>query len=74
MTDYDDWVLRGPDDASEPEMEACETCKGTSRCEDMAGVYECPDCEDGEVEVILDEPDGDDEFERRRDAAWEDGR
>ena len=72
--DYDAWVLRGPDERDDPEMETCETCAGGGVCVDLAGEYECPDCNGiGEIEVTLDEPDGDYEFERRRDAAWEDG-
>jgi len=71
--DYDAWVLRGPGERDDPIMETCETCKGTGLFIDPDGLYSCEECDGiGEIEVTLDEPDDDYEFERRRDATWED--
>ena len=61
---YDLWILRGPDEHPSVMMEACEACGGIG-CDDCGGT--------GEVEVTLDEPDGDYAYERARDAR-EDGR
>ena len=73
-SDYDAWVLRGPEEHLSIIMEACNTCRGTGVSQDSDGEFRCVDCEGtGEAEVTLDEPDGDYEYERRRDAAWEDG-
>jgi len=54
-------------------MEDCNTCRGTGECHDAEGdEFRCEDCGGtGEVEIAPDEPDGDYEYERRRDAAWE---
>lgn len=72
MMDYDAWVLRGPEERPDPIMEACETCKGIGKCADLAGEYDCEECGGiGEVEVTLDEPDGDYLYERKRDADLE---
>lgn len=69
--DYDAWRLSGPHD------DACPDCDGS-------GMADCPDCSpwscdecDGSGKIVCqtcttDEPDGDYEYERRRDAAWED--
>lgn len=77
---YDAWKLRGPDD----DRDDCSLCNGTGKADSMncggdgevdEGI-ECPACEgEGTVECTqcdYDEHDGDYEFERRRDAAWED--
>jgi DnaJ-class molecular chaperone len=69
---YDAWRLRGPDENAGPIMEACETCHGTGICQDADGEFNCTECAGtGEVETALDEPDGDYEFEQRRDAQME---
>ena len=69
---YDAWILRGPEEHLSVMMDACETCKGIGRCVDAAGEYACEECDGtGEVEATLDEPDGDYEYERRRDAQME---
>jgi DnaJ-class molecular chaperone len=68
---YDAWRLRGPEEDRSVIMEACETCKGLGMIVNraMATQDECEDCDgSGEVEATLDEPDGDYEYERRRDA------
>jgi hypothetical protein len=68
---YDAWRLRGPDESVNTMMEACEDCGGTGTMRDDKGLYPCIECDGvGEVEVTLDEPDGDYEYERRRDAEW----
>ena len=67
---YDAWRLRGPDEHPSVMMEACEACGGGGRFDGAM----CIECEGtGEVEVTLDEPDGDYAYERARDAR-EDGR
>ena len=72
--DYDSWILRGPEKHDDPEIETCKTCKGTGGYPDEFGEHDCEVCGGiGEIEVTLDEPDDDYEFERRRDATWEDG-
>lgn len=74
---YDAWRLQGPHD------DACPDCGGTREVECMhcegtcaAHGVNCPICEGtGTVECETchgDEPDGDYEYERRRDAAMED--
>ena len=73
MMDYDAWVLRGPEEHLSVMMEACENCDGTGMVNNYGIIQDCNDCcGSGEIEVTMDEPDGDYEFERRRDAAWED--
>ena len=73
MTDDDAWILRGPDEHPSVMMEACETCQGTGKCLGAGGVYDCPECDgEGEIEVTLDEPDGDYLYERARDRQMED--
>lgn len=68
MSDYDAWILRGPDERPNPIMETCETCEGAGSCVDLAGEYDCDECDGtGEIEVTLDEPDGDYLYERARD-------
>ena len=70
---YDAWRLRGPEEHTSVIMEACADCGGIGRKHDAAGEYDCPECEGiGEIETQLDEPDGDYEYERRRDAQMED--
>ncbi len=73
---YDAWKLQGPDD------DRCPECGGSQRVEcqicDGTGEYlddECPECE-GEGTIPCetcsgDEPDGDYEYERRRDREHE---
>jgi hypothetical protein len=76
---YDAWRLQGPHD------DACPDCGGDGVCDcpacegDTCPICEgdtCPICEGtGTVECETchgDEPDGDYEYERRRDAAMED--
>ncbi len=71
---YDAWRLRGPEVDRSEIMEACEACKGVGIMQDADGHFPCTECDGvGEVLVTLDEPDGDYEYERRHDAAWEDG-
>ena len=65
---YDAWKLAGPDEVPEPEMEDCPACDGTGFMCDDAGEFRCPECEGtGVIEVEPEEPDGDYEYERRRD-------
>ena len=69
---HDEWRLSGPDEIPEPEMTECEHCGGTGtryHGEDDRWRY-CRVCgASGEVPVEREEPDGDYEYERRRDAA-----
>jgi DnaJ-class molecular chaperone len=74
---YDAWRLQGPEEAPEIQMETCPECRGncwiweygTAQGQPARRKTECPECEgSGEVEATLDEPDGDYEYERRRDA------
>lgn len=74
---YDEWRLSGPDEHPWPEMTECAQCNGTgthlvdehdtddTRCHVCGG--------SGEVPVGREEPDGDYEYERRRDAAMDRG-
>lgn len=67
---YDEWILRGPDERPEPVMEACDACNGTGRMRDDDGDFDCVECDGtGETEAEIDEPDGDCEYEARRDTA-----
>lgn len=71
---YDEWIFRTPaDDAPDPIMEVCDTCKGTCVIIDEDDwPCDCPDCGGtGEIEVEAEEPDGDYQYERRRDALME---
>ena len=73
---YDAWRLQGP---PEPECEWCNdtgfldcpNCGGDGEVDDCG--TECPECNGtGRLECENhDEPDGDYEYERRRDAQWE---
>ena len=75
---YDDWRLSGPHE------DECDLCNGTGLMDCMAcggdgdvddcGT-ECPACEGaGHIECeCREEPDGDYEYERRRDAAIDRG-
>ena len=74
---YDAWRLQGPDDDQCPECDGhkrhdCMNCGGDG---EVADGVECPICEGtGEVECETcsgDEPDGDYEYERRRDREYE---
>jgi DnaJ-class molecular chaperone len=68
---YDAYILRGPEEHRSVMMEACEECDGTGMIVNraMATQDKCDECDGtGEIEVTLDEPDGDYEYERRRDA------
>ena len=66
---YDAWKLSGPDERPEPVMVECEHCRGDGWLMDSEGGYDCPECDGtGEVEEPAEEPDGDYEFESRRDA------
>jgi hypothetical protein len=68
---YDAWRLRGPEEVIEPDVEDCKSCEGFGTMIDNEGEFTCIECDGvGEVEVTLDEPDGDYEYERRRDAEW----
>lgn len=72
---YDAWRLAGPDEAPEPEMVDCNACRGTGMIVilTLATQDVCEQCDgEGVVPAEVDEPDGDYEFERRRDAAMED--
>jgi predicted RNA-binding Zn-ribbon protein involved in translation (DUF1610 family) len=65
---YDAWRLRGPEESGTM-MEACEDCEGIGKQSEQGILFTCPACNGtGEVEITLDEPDGDYEYERRRDA------
>lgn len=69
---YDAWRLQGPEERPDPIMEECETCHGHGVIHFGVGMCQCEECKGmGEVEVAPDEPDGDYEYERRRDAKWE---
>ena len=69
MTDYDAWILRGPEGHLSEIMEACEACKGTGGYPDECGEYDCEECGGiGEIAVTLDEPDADYLYGRKRDA------
>ena len=72
---YDAWVLRGPEEHPEPEVEECAYCGGTGQALDDGGDPGiCRHCNgNGVTEADAEEPDGDYKFERRRDAKWEDG-
>lgn len=73
---YDAWRLRGPSEERGQILEACEECKGIGKTLDEAGEPQpCEECDGtGDVLATLDEPDGDYEYERKRDAQWEDGK
>jgi hypothetical protein len=65
---YDAWRLRGPDESVNTMMEACEDCEGVGVMRDEEGEFPCTECKGaGEVEVVLDQPDDDYEYERYRD-------
>ena len=65
---YDAWILRGPDEHLSVMMEACETCAGAGIINNYGIMQDCNDCcGTGEVEVTLDEPDGDYAYEQARD-------
>ena len=69
---YDAWVLRGPEEHPEPETEGCENCGGNGIVNNYGIMQDCNDCcGSGEVEVTLDEPDGDYLYERARDMRME---
>ena len=73
---YDEWRLSGPDEHPEPEMTECAQCDGTGIIrrftgDDGVGCHVCGGS--GEVPVEAEEPDGDYEYERRRDAAMDRG-
>lgn len=83
---YDEWRLSGPDEHPEPEMTECSQCDGEGwvwghEMDDPPDVpqpddtrYTCDICGgSGEVPVDADEPDGDYQYERRRDAAIDRG-
>lgn len=70
---YDEWRLRGPDEHDDPEMVVCPSCDGDGHIERYNTVFACGRCcGSGEVSEPLDVLDEDYEYERRRDAAWED--
>ena len=73
---FDEWRLSGPDEHPEPAMTECSQCDGTGthlRDEHDTGTR-CRVCGgSGEVPVEREEPDGDYEYERRRDAAIDRG-
>ena len=70
--DYDAWRLSGPEEDDDHEEETCPACDGEGCFERENTVTKCGRCSGtGMVEIVLDEPDGDYEYERRRDAAWE---
>jgi len=65
---YDAWRLQGPDEQPDPVVEDCDNCGGIGFCADENGAFACPECDGtGEVEASQEEPDGDYEYERRRD-------
>jgi DnaJ-class molecular chaperone len=66
---YDAWRLRGPEEATEPEMVDCDNCDGRGFVNNYGSIQDCGDCEGmGVVPAELEEPDGDYEYQRRRDA------
>lgn len=67
---YDAWRLQGPDERPDPETEACDNCAGVGVVVNNYGfVQDCEECGGtGGVEVTPGEPDGDYEYERKRDA------
>jgi hypothetical protein len=69
IPDYDAYILRGPEEHRSVMMDACDWCAGVGTKADEQGEFDCLGCDGtGEIEVTLDEPDGDDALERRRDA------
>ena len=71
---YDAWRLQGPPEDPDPVMVPCECCKGAGIVTDADGPYSCPEGGGlGEVEAEPEEPDGDYEYERRRDAIMDRG-
>lgn len=74
---YDEWRLSGPDEHQEPEMTECGWCDGYGENRvhpDDPCAGKCRNCGgSGEVPVEAEEPDGDYQYERRRDAAIDRG-
>ena len=71
---YDAWRLQGPPEEPDPVMEICVACSGQGYQEDRSGIFRCPECGGyGEVKAEPEEPDGDYEYERRRDAIMDRG-
>jgi len=72
--DYDAWRLAGPEECTEPDVVTCDQCDGSGmqiRFDGDPGL--CSICHgDGVMPVEVEEPDGDNLYERRRDAAMED--
>ena len=69
---YDAWRLSVPDEDDDPKNETCPACDGDGCLERENTVTRCGRCSgDGVIKAAQDEPDGDYEYERRRDAAWE---
>ena len=74
---YDAWKLQGPDDDRCPECGDhkeidCENCGGDG---EVADSVECPECEGTGIipceTCSGDEPDGDYEYERKRDREYD---
>ena len=71
---YDAWRLQGPPEEPDPVMVSCECCHGNGFVMFDHGAEDCPECGGyGEVKAEPEEPDGDYEYERRRDAIMDRG-
>ena len=71
---YDAWRLQGPPEEPEPVMVPCACCDGNGFVRYQGRPEDCPECGGlGDVEAEPEEPDGDYEYERRRDAIMDRG-
>lgn len=71
---YDAWRLQGPPEEPDPVMVTCECCHGNGFVMFDHCAEDCHECGGyGEVEAEPEEPDGDYEYERRRDAIMDRG-
>jgi len=71
---YDEWRLQGPPEEPDPVMVPCECCDGNGFVMYQGRPEDCHECGGyGEVEAEPEEPDGDYEYERRRDAIMDRG-
>ena len=74
LTGYDAWRLQGPPEDPDPVMVPCECCHGNGFVMFDHCAEDCHECGGyGEVEAEPEEPDGDYEYERRRDAVMDRG-
>ena len=69
---YDAWRLQGPEERDDPEMEQCPWCEGDGAVPRGRMEVRCAHCNgSGEVEVEIEEPDGDYLYEQMRDRRME---